>query len=137
YATLAGHVTIDDCAIVGGLSAVHQFVRVGTHAMIGGMSGIERDLIPYGTAIGDRASLTGLNVVGLKRCGYSRADIQTLQAAYEQIFTQSSGALEDRVQKVRSTFSKSTCVQELTDFLISPTLRSYCLPKDRSTSEAG
>ncbi|MDR2416656.1 MAG: acyl-ACP--UDP-N-acetylglucosamine O-acyltransferase [Holosporales bacterium] len=137
YATLAGHVIIDDHAIIGGLSAVHQFVRIGAHAMIGGMSGIERDLIPYGTAIGERASLTGLNVIGLKRQGYSLEDIQTLQTAYGKIFGLSSGTLDERVQAVRSAFAENVRVQELVNFLTAPTLRSYCLPKDKFPSEEG
>jgi UDP-N-acetylglucosamine acyltransferase len=136
YATLAGHVTIGNHAIIGGLSAVHQFVRVGDHAMIGGMSGIERDLIPYGTAIGDRAGLAGLNVVGLKRHGYSREDIQALQIAYDQIFNILDGTMEERILAVRSNLPPQSCVQKLLDFLTSPTMRSYCLPRDiKSTSE--
>ena len=66
-ATLAGHVTVEDHAILGGLCAVHQFVRIGAHAFIGGMSGIEDDVIPFGMALGNRATLAGLNIVGLKR----------------------------------------------------------------------
>ena len=68
-ATLAGHVIVGDHVIVGGLSAIHQFVRIGHHAIIGGMSGVEHDVIPYGSVKGKRASLTGLNLVGLKRQG--------------------------------------------------------------------
>ncbi|MDR0662103.1 MAG: acyl-ACP--UDP-N-acetylglucosamine O-acyltransferase [Holosporales bacterium] len=128
-ATLSGHVTIGDYAIIGGLAAVHQFVRVGAHAMIGGMSGIERDLIPYGTAIGERASLTGLNIVGLKRRGYTREEIQNLQAAYAQIFTIPSETLEARVKKVRASFPQIPCLQELLNFLEAPAQRSFCLPK--------
>ena len=74
-ATLGGHVAVGEWAILGGLSAVHQFVRIGPHAMIGGMSGVEQDVIPYGSVIGNRARLAGLNVVGLKRRGFSRDDI--------------------------------------------------------------
>ncbi len=66
-ATLAGHVEVGDCAILGGLSAVRQFVRIGSYAMIGGMSGVEHDVIPYGTVMGERAKLSGLNIVGMKR----------------------------------------------------------------------
>ena len=72
-ATCAGHVEVGDFAILGGLSAIHQFVRIGKHAMIGGMSGVENDVIPYGSAMGNRAHLSGLNVVGLKRRNFSRS----------------------------------------------------------------
>ena len=65
-ATLAGHVSVGDDAIIGGLSAVHQFVRVGEGAIIGGMSGVTSDVIPYGSVIGNRAKLNGLNLIGLK-----------------------------------------------------------------------
>ena len=79
----AGHVVVEDYAILGGLSAVHQFVRIGRHAMIGGMSGVERDVIPYGQVMGDRARLTGLNIIGMQRRGFSREDIQALRSAYQ------------------------------------------------------
>ncbi|MGE5270593.1 MAG: acyl-ACP--UDP-N-acetylglucosamine O-acyltransferase, partial [Thiohalocapsa sp.] len=75
-ATLGGHVVVEDYAILGGLSAVHQFVRIGRHAMIGGMSGVERDVIPYGLVMGDRARLTGINLIGMQRRGFSREAIQ-------------------------------------------------------------
>ena len=82
-ATLAGHVVIDDYAVLGGLCAIHQYVRIGKHAMIGGMSGVERDVIPYGQVMGDRARLCGLNIVGMQRRGFSRDDIQALRSAYQ------------------------------------------------------
>ena len=80
-ATLAGHVVIEDYALLGGLCAVHQFVRIGRHAMIGGMSGVERDVIPYGQVMGNRARLTGLNIIGMQRRGFSRDEIQGLRRA--------------------------------------------------------
>ena len=72
-ASLAGHVIVDDFAIIGALSGVHQFCRIGKHSMIGAMSGIDSDVIPYGTVIGNRAFLSGLNIIGLKRRGLIRA----------------------------------------------------------------
>ncbi|MGY9002400.1 MAG: acyl-ACP--UDP-N-acetylglucosamine O-acyltransferase, partial [Rhodospirillales bacterium] len=78
-ATLGGHVQIAEWAIIGGLSAIHQFVRIGRHAMVGGMSGIENDIIPYGSVIGNRARLQGLNIVGLKRRDFSRDVIHSLR----------------------------------------------------------
>ena len=85
-ATLGGHVTVEDHAFIGGLSAVHQFVRIGAHAIIGGMSGVEHDVIPYGHVKGERAHLSGLNLVGLKRRGFSSTTIQELRNAYQEIF---------------------------------------------------
>ena len=87
-ATLAGHVGIEDFAIVGGLSAVHQFVRIGRHAMIGGMTGVTQDVIPYGSVTGNRAKLEGLNLVGLKRRNFDRETIHALRQAYRLIFAQ-------------------------------------------------
>ena len=81
-ATLAGHVTIQEWAIIGGLAAVHQFVRIGKHAMVGGKTGVAEDVIPYGSVIGNRARLSGLNIIGLKRRDFSRDDIHNLRKAY-------------------------------------------------------
>src|SRR3546814_15985888 len=94
-ATLAGHVVVDDFAIIGGLSAVHQFVRIGRHAMIGGMSGVENDIIPYGSLMGDMARLSGLNIIGLKRRGFSRATIPNLRTAH-RLWVAGEGSLRDR-----------------------------------------
>ena len=97
-ATLAGHVCVGDYAVIGGLAAVHQFVRIGAHAMIGGMSGVEHDVIPYGSAMGDRARLTGLNIVGLRRRGFSRDDVQVLRKTYRLLFAP-EGTLTERIER--------------------------------------
>ena len=81
-ASLAGHVKVDDFAIIGALSGVHQFCRIGKHSMIGAMSGIDSDVIPYGTVVGNRAFLSGLNIIGLKRRGFNKNIIQDLKKAY-------------------------------------------------------
>src|SRR3546814_20540464 len=81
-ATLAGHVRVHDFAVLGGLSAVHQFVRIGRSAMVGGVSGVERDVIPFGSVMGDRARLSGINIVGMKRRGYGRDEINGVRKAY-------------------------------------------------------
>jgi UDP-N-acetylglucosamine acyltransferase len=85
-ATLAGHITLGDYVIVGGLTAIHQFVRVGDYAYIGGMSAVVKDIPPYLLAAGDRASLHGLNKVGLQRHGFSQNTISNLKKAYRIIF---------------------------------------------------
>lgn len=85
-ATLAGHITIGDHATVGGLVAIHQFVRVGNYAFIGGKSAVVKDIPPYMIAAGDRATLHGLNLVGLKRQGFSRETLGMLKKAYRLIF---------------------------------------------------
>ena len=127
-ATLAGHVQVGDYAVIGGLSAVHQFVRIGHHAMIGGMSGIENDVIPYGQASGERAHLVGLNLIGLKRRGFSREEIQNLRAAFEQLFS-NSGTFAARVEQVAQDHSEMNAVAEIISFLRSDSARAVCLPQ--------
>ncbi len=84
---MGGHVSIGDGAVIGGATALHQFVRIGRAAMVGGASGVEADVIPFGTVLGNRARLTGLNVVGLKRRGVDRAGLHRLRAAFRLLFT--------------------------------------------------
>jgi UDP-N-acetylglucosamine acyltransferase len=115
-ATLAGHVTVEDFVIIGGLSAIRQFVRIGHHAMIGGMSGIENDVIPYGQASGDRANLVGLNLIGLKRRGFSRDDIKALRSAYRLLFS-SEGTLVERKSDVEERFKDIKAVMEIIEFI--------------------
>ncbi len=85
-ATLAGHIIVGDHAILGGLVAIHQFVRVGEHAYIGGKSAVVKDIPPYVIASGDRATLHGLNKVGLQRHGFSPSAVAQLKKAYRLIF---------------------------------------------------
>ncbi len=126
-ATMAGHVTVEDWAIVGGLSAVHQFVRIGKHAMIGGMSGVEHDVIPYGTVTGNRAKLEGLNIVGLKRRGFSRDMIHEIRKAYRMIFAE-EGTMAERLQDVIEDFSDNEPVMEIVNFIQSDSSRRICQP---------
>lgn len=116
-ATLAGHVTVGDHVVIGGMSAVHQFVRIGAHAMIGGMTGVEFDVIPFGSVMGNRAKLSGLNLVGLKRRGVSRADIHTLRAVYKALFQETHGSLSTRIAALPSEYLTSPLVKQLLSFL--------------------
>ncbi len=127
-ATLGGHVTIEDHAIVGGLAAVHQFVRIGRHAMIGGMSGVEHDVIPYGLVMGDRARLGGLNVVGLKRRGFSREQIQGLQQAYKAIFT-GEGTMAERLDALEAEADDEGPITQVLAFARAESSRALCQPK--------
>ena len=126
-ATLGGHVRVGEWAIIGGLSAVHQFVRIGKHAMIGGMSGIEHDVIPYGSVIGNRAKLSGLNIVGLKRRGFSREEIHDLRKAYRLIFAL-EGTLAERLDDVAEDFGQNEPVMEIVDFIRADSARAICQP---------
>jgi UDP-N-acetylglucosamine acyltransferase len=131
-ATLAGHVIIDDYAIIGGLSAIHQFVRIGAHAIIGGMSGVENDVIPYGLVKGDRAKLSGLNLIGLKRRGFSATTIQGLREAYRMVFETleiTGQTLSDRAAEAAKKFANSDEVMHLIDFIRAEPQRHFCLPK--------
>ncbi len=126
-ATLAGHVEIGNWAIIGGLSAVHQFVRIGRHAMVGGMSGVENDVIPYGSVVGNRAHLSGLNLVGLKRRDFSRDVIHDLRRAYRLIFAQ-EGTQAERVADVSDLFSHIEPVMEIISFMNKESNRAICQP---------
>lgn len=126
-ATLGGHVVIEDWVIVGGLSAVHQFVRIGRHAMIGGKTGVEHDVIPYGMVTGNRAKLEGLNIVGLKRRGFSRDMIHEIRKAYRMIFAE-EGTMAERVQDVIEDFNGNEPVMEIVNFITSDSSRRICQP---------
>jgi UDP-N-acetylglucosamine acyltransferase len=127
-ATLGGHVTLGDFAILGGLSAVHQFVRIGAHAMVGGMTGVEQDVIPFGTVTGDRARLTGLNLIGMERRGFAREDIQGVRSAYRMLFGP-DGTLAERIEEVSRVFSANQYVRQIIEFARAKSSRGLCQPR--------
>lgn len=127
-ATLAGHVEIGDHAILGGLCAVHQYVRIGRQAFIGGMAGVERDVIPYGMVVGDRGHLEGLNIVGLKRRGFSRDEIHRLRAAYRQLFME-GGDWASRIRGVVEAYGSDPAVQQVLAFIGDDSRRKILVPK--------
>ncbi len=112
-ATLGGHVEVHDRAIIGGVTAIHQFVRIGTFAMVGGFSGVGLDVPPFTTASGPRAKLFGLNLVGLKRSGYSKEAINGLNQAYKILF-RSKSTFKEALKKVQEELP---CTEELSIFL--------------------
>ena len=128
-ATLAGHVVVEDHVVIGGLSAVHQFVRIGTGAMIGGMSGVESDVIPHGLVMGERAFLAGLNLVGMKRRGISRDEIHALRNFFKQAFEEQDGQFSARVENLAKS-SDSKLVLEVANFVKNESNRSFCQPKE-------
>lgn len=116
-ATLAGHITIHDGAIIGGMSAIHQFVRIGRYSMIGGMSGISKDVPPFClTAGGYRPGLAGLNIIGLKRRKFSLEDIGALKQAY-RILLQGSGNMRDRIARAEQELDAHPLINEMLDFV--------------------
>ena len=129
YATLSGHVVVGNHVTIGGLAAVHQFVRIGDFAFIGGMAGIKYDVIPYALVMGRPANLAGLNIVGLKRQGVSRQNIEAMKQAYAKLFDRSQGTLSDRVAEVIEGYGDSEQVQVLSAFLQEDSSRSICLPE--------
>lgn len=125
---LGGHVKIDDFAMFGGGAAAHQFCRIGCHAMIGGASALENDVIPYGSATGNRAHLGGLNLVGLKRRGFARESIHDLRAAYRLLFAE-EGTLQERLDDVEEMFPNNELVAEVVKFIRADSSRALCQPR--------
>ena len=133
---LAGHVTIGDGVIMGGLSAVQQFGRIGRGAMLGGLSGANTDIIPYGIAAGPHAELGNLNLVGLKRRGVPRENLNALRAAFRMIFLDTAGSLADRARGARDKWSSVAEVAEIADFILAPAKRPICLARRRGGAAA-
>ena len=127
-AALGGHVEIQDHAYLGGLCAVHQFVRIGQQAMIGGLAGVENDVIPYGMVLGNRAHLNGLNIVGMKRRGVSREEIHDLRTAYRLLFAP-EGAFAERLAEVAEQFADHPRIMEIVEFIRSAGNRAICVPR--------
>lgn len=127
-ATLAGHVIVEDDAIIGGLAAIHQHVRIGRRAMVGGMSGVEHDVVPYSLVMGERARLTGINVVGMKRAGFSRDEIQGLQLVYDTVFADGN-TLAERLSELEQRFPSASPARDVLAFLREESARALCKPK--------
>ena len=125
-AALAGHCVLEDHVIVGGLSGVHQFVRIGRGAIIGAVTMVTNDVIPYGLVQADRGRLDGLNLVGLKRKGVARSDITALRAAF-QMLAQGEGAFVERAKRLGDE-TDSEYVQHIVDFILGDTDRSFLTP---------
>lgn len=126
-AAIAGHCSLGDDVIVGGLSGIHQFVRVGRGAIIGAVTMVTNDVVPHGLVQGPRGELDGLNLVGLKRRGVDRADIMALRAAY-QMLAQGDGTFMDRARRLAEE-TENARVREMTDFILGATDRSFLTPK--------
>ena len=124
---IAGHCVIEDDVIIGGLSGIHQWVRVGQGAIIGAVTMVTNDVIPYGLVQGPRGQLDGLNLVGLKRKGVARGDITALRAAF-QMLAQGEGAFQDRARKLGEETS-SDYVRQIVDFVLGATDRHYLTPE--------
>ena len=123
---LGGHATIEDNVVIGGNSAVQQFTRIGKMAMIGGMTGVLHDVIPYGLSTGNRNSLQGLNLIGLRRAKFENKDILGLSEAYKEIFPTKN--LTDNIGKLNGSFKDNPLVKNVIDFITKDKKRSICTP---------
>ena len=123
---LGGHVTIEDSVIIGGNSAVQQFTRIGKMAMIGGMTGVLHDVIPYGLSTGNRNSLQGLNLIGLRRAKFENKDILGLSEAYKEIFA--SKNIIENLSKLNGSLQENPLVKNVIDFITKDKKRSICTP---------
>lgn len=128
---LGGHVTIGDKVIFGGLAAVQQFCRVGKGAMIGGLTGVNRDVIPYAMAFGDHVELAGLNLIGLKRAGLSRQTINAMRGTFRHVFHGQDGSLADRARTSRERWPDVAEVGEMVDFILAEAKQELCLARRR------
>lgn len=128
-ASLGGHCIISDGVVIGALAGVHQFCRIGRGAMIGGLAAVVADVIPFGTVVGKRASLEALNLVGLKRRGAEKSDMQGLRAAFKEIFY-GEGVLRDKAEALRSGPIDNPLVEEVLDFILSDSGRSFSTPSE-------
>lgn len=125
---LGGHVTLGEQVWVGGGVAAHQFSRVGDHGFVGGGSILVADVIPFGSVVGNHAHLAGLNINGLKRRGFSKADMKGLRAGYRALFS-GDGLFADRVKHVAKEFNSDPLVMKIVDFINSGRDRALCLPR--------
>ena len=123
---LGGHVTIEDSVVIGGNSAVQQFTRIGRLAMIGGMTGVLKDVIPFGLSFGNRNYLRGINLIGLKRKKYENKKILDLDAAFKKIF--SSKNLHENLSKINGEYKDNELVKEVIDFIAKDKKRPICTP---------
>ena len=124
---LAGHIHVGDNVWFGGLAAVHQFSRIGRNAFVGGGAILVEDVIPFGSVVGNHAKLAGLNTVGLKRRGFSKADLQQIRAAYKAVF-EGKGFFKDRLESAAATFEGQALAMELIDFIREGGDRPICKP---------
>ncbi len=128
YVQIGGNVTIGDHVTFGGLCAIHQHTRIGPHAFIAGMALVTNDIIPYGFVMGNKAYLAGLNVVGLKRRGFSREIIHNLRAAYRLLFAP-EGTFAERLEDAEQLYSEHELVMDIVEFIRTQESRSICMPQ--------
>jgi UDP-N-acetylglucosamine acyltransferase len=133
-ATLGGHCDVGDYVWIGGLAAVHQFTRIGPQAMIGGVSGVVSDVIPFGIAVGDRAVLEGLNVIGMRRRKFSKERLLVMRSFYQRLF-HGPGIFAERLRALKAESSLDPAATEILDFVSAKNHRSLCFPAGSSNDD--
>lgn len=129
YVGIAGHVVTGDNIVMGAHSGIHQFCRIGSGAMLAAFAAVVDDVIPFGTVSGNRASLDALNLIGLKRKGHDKSDINDLRSAFKEIFYSETNTLRERTIKALETYPNSTLVKQMADFILTDNSRHICTPK--------
>ncbi|HJD55133.1 MAG TPA: acyl-ACP--UDP-N-acetylglucosamine O-acyltransferase [Rickettsia endosymbiont of Pyrocoelia pectoralis] len=125
YVSLAGHIEVEDYVIIGGLSAVHQYARIGKHSMIGGLSPVGADVIPFGLVSSKRAVLEGLNLIGMNRKGFDKAESLGALKAIEEIFSGES-TFAERIKKASEKYKNNSIVMQIIEFLNMDSNRAFC-----------
>ncbi|KQQ89856.1 acyl-ACP--UDP-N-acetylglucosamine O-acyltransferase [Aureimonas sp. Leaf324] len=125
---LAGHCVVGDFATIAGGSGIHQFTRIGHHAYVGGLAAVEGDVIPFGMVLGNRAYLSGLNVIGMKRAGFNRDAIRNVRKAYRMLFSDDL-TFRENLDEVETEYPNDPLVQDLLGFIRAGGDRAICFPR--------
>ena len=128
HGSIAGHVIVEDNVTIGGLSGIHQFCRIGEGAMIGAVTMVSKDVIPFGMVVGERSSLNGINIIGLKRRGFSNREIMELQKDYDLLFY-GDGNLKEKAEKIFRAEGKAL-IGKVADFILADTTRKITTPNN-------
>ncbi|GGD89367.1 acyl-[acyl-carrier-protein]--UDP-N-acetylglucosamine O-acyltransferase [Aureimonas endophytica] len=125
---LAGHCVVGDFATIAGGSGIHQFTRIGHHAYIGGLAAVEGDVIPFGMVLGNRAYLSGLNVIGMKRAGFNREAVRNVRRAYRMLFSDDL-TFRENMDEVQAEYPEDPLVQDVLSFIRAGGDRALCFPR--------
>ncbi len=117
HVMVGGHVVIDDYTYLGGMAGVQPFVRIGRNVVIGGMSKVDNDVIPFAKAMGNRCYLDGINLIGLERNGFTKAQINTIRSVYKSIFRNNTGTFRERIAQVKDTYGHNDHAKIILDFI--------------------
>jgi len=131
---IAGHVVIENNVIVGGLSGVHQFVKIGKYSMIGGMTAVRENVVPYSTVVGPKGILEGVNSIGMKRAHFEKSEVEAVNLIFKKIFFDQDGVIDERIEEVAESFGFSAAVKDVLNFIKENKQRAICMPKYNKNS---